>query len=121
MLPWPGGIWSNFLMIKFLLYLIWALSILLMAGLLIHLDDYLPARFAVHFDFSGKPNGWSERWPIIQMFAGVACFMNLLYFLGLIYINRISTSFINWPNKEYWFSTPELAREAYSRIRTSIT
>jgi len=77
----------------------------------------LPARVAVHFSFSGIPDGWSSRTEFLVLFAALILFLPALM-LGIAWaIKVLPTSMINMPNSDYWL-LPERKEEAFRRIQS---
>jgi uncharacterized membrane protein len=64
----------------------------------------LPETVASHFGFSGQPDGWSTKLSFIKMYFSVIGIIAIL-FLGICFcLSKMSISFINLPNQEYWMS-----------------
>ena len=95
-----------------------ALILLIVAAVaqLAWLAPGMPDRVATHFDGAGNPNGWMSR-------AGMAGFQLTILavmggtFLGLpVLLNRLPTTMINIPHREYWLS-PERRAGSMTALR----
>jgi uncharacterized membrane protein len=79
----------------------------------------LPETIAVHFGSDGRANGWSDKDAFVLTYGAVEAIIVLtalaLAFLG----DRIPTSSVNLPNRDYWLA-PERRREtlrfAWTRV-----
>jgi uncharacterized membrane protein len=64
----------------------------------------LPARVAVHFDASGRPDGWSDR----ESFVRTTWIMNsllILLFVGMATaLTRLPVRLFNLPHREFWLA-----------------
>lgn len=75
----------------------------------------LPARVPTHFGPSGAADSWSSRTEALWMF-GLMGGGTLAFFLLLAFVmDKLPTSMLNVPNKDWWTATPE--REALMRVR----
>lgn len=81
------------------------------AAQLLYYYPKLPATIAVHFGTSGQANGWSGKASFFTIYAAIEAAIALagiaLAFLG----ERIPTSFLNMPNRDYWLA-PERREES---------
>lgn len=75
----------------------------------------LPDRMAVHFNASGRADGWGPKGPFFLTMGTVFTIMTAL-FSGLPSLIRlVPVSLINLPNKDYWLA-PERKEETMRRI-----
>lgn len=91
----------------------WALLCLANFLFLIYLRTNLPDRFAVHFDLNGVPNGWATKSSFISQFSFFVGIINIVLFGSFFLLEKIPRGLINLPNKDYWFSTPEISKIGY--------
>lgn len=78
----------------------------------------LPDKFATHWDASGQANGWSLKENFRNQFFALSLFVNALFVAISYFINLIPDSMINWPDKAWWFATPERKQMAFDRIQS---
>jgi len=70
----------------------------------------LPAQIASHFGPSGHADGWSSKQDFITVYLGFLI-LTIAIFTVLTYVMSVlPVSWINLPNKQYWFS-PERRKE----------
>jgi uncharacterized membrane protein len=75
----------------------------------------LPETVASHFDASGKPDGWSTKKDLVEVFI-VVTLSSAFLFLGIaLGLPKLPDSLINLPKKEYWLA-PERRQETLSFI-----
>jgi Protein of unknown function (DUF1648) len=72
----------------------------------------LPERMATHFDFNGKPDGWSTKGTFITIYYGVTAVSALLLFGVALLFRFLPARMMNLPNKEFWCS-PEHQQETH--------
>ncbi len=94
------------------------LALVLLSLLCMYLcTGLLPDRVAVHFSFSGIPDGWSSRTEFLVIFSALLLFSPALM-LGIAWaIKVLPTSMINMPHSDYWLA-PERKEEAFRRIQS---
>jgi len=63
----------------------------------------LPARVAVHFDPTGKANGWSSSAGVLTEAVVVIAIMAAI-FASAGLLRRIPADLVNVPNKAYWMA-----------------
>jgi len=105
-------------MIRKALLLFWTLTLALNVWQLIEVWDALPAdgTFATHWDGADRPNGYSTRGGLYAIWIAVLLSLNV-WIPAIGWLMRIlPRSLINLPNKDYWLSTPELAKQAAERM-----
>lgn len=74
---------------------------LMLVQILFYYPD-MPQRMASHFNFSGKPDGWSDKTGFFALWIGLIAFINLLVpFINWI-MKKSSAKLINVPDKEFW-------------------
>lgn len=73
-------------------------------ALTLALTFFLPEQVAIHFNFAGEPDGWASKWLNTLLFGGMFLFLNLFYAGIPLLLKRTPVSFINIPNREYWFA-----------------
>jgi uncharacterized membrane protein len=74
----------------------------------------LPDRIAIHFDFEGRPNGWSTRTEFVVTVGVLICLFVAL-FLSTMVLSRIPTRLVNLPNKDYWLA-PERSAATFDTL-----
>ncbi|MBK9247507.1 MAG: DUF1648 domain-containing protein [Ignavibacteria bacterium] len=79
---------------------------------MVYFYPILPENIAVHFNFSGEPDGWQHKGTFFLLFSMLIIGMNGLFFGIPIIIRKLPISMINLPNKEYWLS-PHRAEHTY--------
>jgi len=77
----------------------------------------MPARFAVHFDGSGHPDGWAEKESFRTMFLVFTFAMNAMTALLFFFMPRFPKRLINIPNKDYFFETEERTAVFFEKVR----
>jgi uncharacterized membrane protein len=82
-----------------ILLLLWAAVILQR----VHYFPQLPHILATHFDFAGRPNGWSSKESFFSFYVSMTVLLTALFFFGLPFLLRVlPASLINLPHREYW-------------------
>lgn len=72
--------------------------------------DSLPERVATHFDLSGQPNGWMDRFTHLAFFGGFGLVLPLAL-VGVCFALRFAPdSSINIPNREFWLAPERRAK-----------
>src|SRR5689334_19191939 len=85
--------------------ILFGLSIIALALVLILTAPQLPERVASHFKVAGTPDGWMSRSAYLWTFAGLTGGMSL-FILTLFYCLRfLPVSLINLPNRDYWLAS----------------
>jgi uncharacterized membrane protein len=84
----------------------------------------LPDRFPIHYDMSGKPDGWAEKsMPFWLLFPLLALGMTVLFYtLGLL-VNYFKKHprLINIPHKQKFLALlPELQEPVWQRVRAML-
>ena len=73
-----------------------------------------------HFDAAGTPNGWMSK-DMFFIFYGILFLLMTVFAIGLPrFIERLPSSLINLPNKEYWLS-PERRGATMEALRSQLT
>jgi serine/threonine-protein kinase len=85
-----------------------ATAVLLFVGELAYNYPSLPAQVALHFDGSGRPNGWGSKqelvgWTIGGLVSIIAALLPAVWATAFL-----PASLINLPNRDYWLA-PERA------------
>src|SRR3954471_11230132 len=102
-----NGYWLNVLLL---------ISALVYGGVdLVRAYPQLPPQVAPHFDFAGRPDGWSSKTVFSAI--SIATIVLVLFLLGVMLSVAwyAPAGLINLPNKDYWF-----APERETEIRDSI-
>ena len=63
----------------------------------------LPQNVARHFDWRGRPNGFSSKEAFLIMNVAIVAFFALLFW-AMGYAQKLAPQFVNIPNKAYWLS-----------------
>jgi serine/threonine-protein kinase len=74
-----------------------------------HYLPLVPDPLASHFDFSGRPDGWSSHFEMIAILI-LLVLLFVAIFSSTFFLESVPDRFINLPNKTYWLA-PE-RREA---------
>jgi uncharacterized membrane protein len=98
---------------------IWLAAFVLAAIYFILLSQCLPEKIAVHFDFSGRPNGFGPRDGFLMLFGTIGLVTNGLLWLFSRWTELIPDRLIHLPHKEEWLATPELRLKFYDRLRST--
>lgn len=87
--------------------------LLLAAGLdLAYYYPQLPDRVATHFNIEGQPDDWSSKGMFLMIYVLLLVIMTLIFPGSLLLMPVIPRSWVNLPNKEYWFA-PERIQYAH--------
>lgn len=81
------------------------------AGQLFHYYPRLPETIAVHFAASGQVNGWAGKAAFSATYAAIEAAIVLVGLGAALLGERMPTSFLNMPNREYWLA-PERRAES---------
>lgn len=88
------------------------IALLILAALLQWAVYYpmLPDTLASHFDGAGHPNGWTSKAAFFQLMAAVLG-IDVLFLVGLApLLQRLPTSLVNLPHRDYWLAPERRAR-----------
>lgn len=69
-----------------------------------HVYPLLPEKLASHFDFSGRPDGWTNKTTFVGIYIAVIAFSAVTFWGAAFLITKLPNSMLNLPNKEYWMS-----------------
>jgi uncharacterized membrane protein len=67
----------------------------------------LPERIATHFGASGHADGWSTKQDFITVYLGILAFVIALFTVLTYAVSTLPVSWINLPNKQYWFAAQQ--------------
>ncbi len=99
---------------------IFILLVAIVCGQVLYYHPQMPETVMSHFDAAGTPNGWMSK-DMFFFFYGVLFLLMTIFAIGLPrYIERLPTSLINLPNKEYWLS-PEHRCATMDMLRSQLT
>lgn len=73
----------------------------------------LPERVPMHFTASGRPDRWADRADALVAFAVLGVVIAALFWVLDAVTDRLPSSWINTPHRDWWLATPE--REARLR------
>lgn len=91
------------------------LVLLFLIGSLVHAwYPRLPKRVPTHFDFAGRPDGWSGRETLFALVA-VPVVMTLVFYALIRFLPRMARNpkRMNIPHKEEFFKLPEEKQQVY--------
>lgn len=74
------------------------------AGQLFHYYPKLPETIAVHFGSAGRANGWAGKVGFFPIYAAIEAAIVLAGLAAALFADRMPTSFLNMPNRDYWLS-----------------
>jgi len=95
--------------------LFFALVIVLAVGEALYFYPLIPDCMAVHFNASGRADGWGSR-DHFFLTMGIVFALLVALFGGLpMLIRRLPVSLINLPNKDYWLA-PERKQQTLDRL-----
>lgn len=95
--------------------LLFACAIIIGVMEAVYFYPLLPDRMAVHFNASGRADGWGYKQQFFETFGLVYNMMAILFWGLPFLIRRVPESLINLPNKDYWFA-PERKEETMQRM-----
>lgn len=99
------------------------IAVVVVVGVLIAHAAYfypeLPDVMASHFDGSGRPDGWMSK-PFFFTFEGILLAVLLLVFqVFRSRLSKVSSRFVNLPNKEYWLDSSRIGEAAETLGRSN--
>ena len=96
------------------LFILISLTLLAIAQAILNYQE-LPEVVASHFDASGDADGWMARDAFVILDIAIVL-INAAVFFGIqAMLPRISTAYINVPNREYWLAA-ERKSESLNRL-----
>jgi len=75
----------------------------------------LPDRMAIHFNASGRADGWGSKHQFFIFYGIIVVVMSLLFWGLPLVIRLVPESLINLPNKGYWLA-PERKKQTLDRL-----
>jgi uncharacterized membrane protein len=82
----------------------WVFTLMVIALQLGFYYPELPDRMAVHFDFSGNPDNWSDKSTFVILMAAAIILCNIWLPISRWLFKVMPDSMINAPHKEYWLA-----------------
>ena len=70
---------------------------------------------AIHFNASGRADGWGYKHQFFVFYGVIVAVMSLLFWGLPLVIRLVPESLINLPNKEYWLA-PERKKQTLDRL-----
>lgn len=95
------------------------LLVLVLLGAVAHSAWYyprLPDRVACHFDWQGRPDGWSSRGALFTHLGITVGALLVVIAAASFLIERLPASLVNLPNRRYWLH-PDRKRETCAYLR----
>lgn len=87
--------------------ILWIFTLLIMIVQMIDYYPELPQKMAVHFDLSGKPNGWSSKDSFLGLWVLAIVLVNMWLPLTRLIIKKSPRHLLSIPHKDYWLSDEE--------------
>jgi ascorbate-specific PTS system EIIC-type component UlaA len=75
---------------------------------------------AVHFDFSGKPDGWSSKDSFLGLWILAIVLVNMWLPLTSLLTKKFPRHLINIPNKDYWLSNDERKKHMIAIVENTM-
>ncbi len=100
------------------LFILISLTLLAIAQAILNYQE-LPEIVASHFNAAGEADGWMSRDAFVILDIAIVL-INAAVFFGIqAMLPRISSTYINMPNREYWLA-PERREQSLARISMHI-
>ena len=85
------------------LYL-FAILLVILAGISAFYYPHLPAQVASHFDIHGNPDSYSNKNSFFMFEIIILVVVSSVFFFSAYFIKKIPETLLNLPNKEYWLA-----------------
>ncbi|HEQ99961.1 MAG TPA: DUF1648 domain-containing protein [candidate division Zixibacteria bacterium] len=99
--------------------ILWITTLIIMGLQILFYYPQLPDRMTVHFDFSGNPDGWSDKTTFLMLMIAAIAICNIWLPISGWLFKVMPDSLINAPHKEFWLAS-EKNREKLVEITNTM-
>jgi uncharacterized membrane protein len=95
-----------------ILFWLFTLAVYLIQAVLAYAE--LPQTVVTHFNMQGSPDGFGSKDDLYLGLAFAALLINIWPPLISFIMRKLPAGWVNFPNKEYWYATPDRKTRATS-------